>query len=46
MLIIASYPDKEVDHKEDVESEIDLLSRTVGPSFARFNCLAASTQQL
>jgi len=29
------YPDEEIDHKEDVESQIDLLCCTVSPSLAR-----------
>ena len=36
-----SYPDKEIDHEEDVESKIDLLRCTVSPSFARLHLLSA-----
>lgn len=37
-----SYPDKEIYHEEDVEGEIDLLCRAVGPSFARLHRLSAA----
>jgi len=37
------YPDKEVDHKEDVEGEIDLLRGAVGPSFTRLDRLTEYT---
>jgi len=41
-MVIAGYPYKEVDHEEDVESEVDLLCCTVGPFLARLYCFPAS----
>lgn len=32
-----SYPDEEVDHEKDVESQIDLLCGAVRPLFTRFH---------
>jgi len=44
--VVGLYPDKEVNHEEDVESEIDLLRCAVGPSLARLHCLTATAQYL
>jgi len=41
--VTSSYPDEEVDHEEDVEREVDLLSGAVCPLLTRFNRLTATT---
>lgn len=35
-----TYPDEEIDHKEDVEGEVDLLRRTMRPFLAWLDVLA------
>ena len=38
-MLVAAHPDEEVDHEEDVESEVDLLGRVLNPRSACFHTI-------
>ena len=42
MTALVTYPNKKVDHEENVEGKIDLLSGTFCPFLARFHRLAVT----
>ena len=42
---VVTYPNKKVDHEENVEGKIDLLSGTVRPFLARFDRLSERYRQ-
>jgi len=41
--VSSDYPDEEVDHKEDIEREVDLLRGAVCPLLTRLNRLSVNT---
>ena len=44
--LILTYPDKEVDHEEDVEGEVDLLGGVLCPGDAGLNRVAGGIDEI